>query len=65
MSTKNLVSVERSGFEGVAKAAEGRKAYQAPDLFAIGTAIKLVQGNQLSATYRDVSNSGYTYWGNM
>ena len=62
MATKNLVSVERLGFEGEEKAAPGHKAYQAPDLFAIGTAIKLVQGNQYNATYRDVSNSGYTYW---
>jgi hypothetical protein len=65
MATKNLVSVERLGFEVEQTAAAGRKAYQAPDLFAIGSAIKLVQGNQYIATYRDVTNSGYTYWSSL
>ena len=65
MATKNLVSAERLGLGDEEKAPEGRKEYQAPDLFTMGTAIELIQGPMYSATYRDVTNSGYTYWGSL
>jgi hypothetical protein len=61
MVTKNVAAGERSGLGGIEKAG-ARKAYQAPELFAVGSALKLVQGNQIVAPYRDVSDSGYSHW---
>jgi hypothetical protein len=64
MATQNLISVECNGFKA-RNADKARKAYHSPDVVAVGTAIKLVQGPMYNATYRDLTNSGYTYFGVM
>ncbi len=61
MTTRNLISVEGKGFEAE-KTHKARKAYQTPDVLAVGPAVKLVQGPMISATYRDLTNSGWTYF---
>ena len=64
MATQNLILIEGNGFEAK-KTEKARKAYRTPDVVAVGTAIKLVQGNMINATYRDLCNSGYTYFDMM
>jgi hypothetical protein len=61
MATQNLISVELNGVK-TDKAEKARTAYRTPDVVAVGAAIKLVQGPMYNATYRDLCNSGYTYF---
>lgn len=38
-----------------------RPSYTKPELFLVAPATQLLQGPMISATYRDCSNSGYSY----
>lgn len=44
------------------KSEKGAQAYQAPLLYAAGTAVQLIQGPIVNGSYKDTCNNWYSAW---